>query len=155
MIDLFRAESFVGIDVSIVPNLESLTQQDIVETLVNDGVLPGKAIGLASMLLALARRMRPQDIVITPGEASAEFLVGLVNGPYEHAPNRDCAHRRAVRWLGSLVRAEIPEAFRPTLGSPMPVYQPGAQSGLRTLVDEKWRLDRGAGEPSSSQGTVG
>jgi predicted Mrr-cat superfamily restriction endonuclease len=138
LLDTFLSGSFVGIDVPGVGDVTSLTTADVTERLVGSGMTEGKATGLAAVLDSLATRVQAGDIVITPEKGSAEYRVGLITGSYEFAHGIACAHRRKVRWLGALGRDEIPDSFRRTLGSPMPLYRPAAQDKLDVLIRQKW-----------------
>lgn len=140
LVDAFHREAVVGIDVPEAGDLSLQKQPEVTDVLLEAGVPPGKAAGVAAVLFAFSQTIVPGDIVLTPAIGSSEYSVAVVEGGYEYAPDSSCTHRRSVRWLGAVLRDDVPEMYRRTLGSPMPVYRPAAQKPLLEILVNRWRF---------------
>jgi predicted Mrr-cat superfamily restriction endonuclease len=130
----FRDQGFVGIrggnDDAVVDEDLSISGEEEISAAVAERGLGGS---YTRQLRAFVREMSPGDRVVVPGptrEADPVVLVGEICSNYVYrADADDLRHTRAVQWLGTVPREQLPEEV-----------WPGRISGVSEL-DPRWVRD--------------
>jgi restriction system protein len=90
----------------------------------------------AAMLRAITSTMAVGDDVMTIESDARRYWLGKVASEYRWEQNAQLAHRRSVRWSGSIARAPLTEATQRCLGAISTVFRLSAdatQEVLKTL----------------------
>ena len=106
---------------------------------------PGKskvAAGLAcGALWTVCRGITSSDTVICP-DGTKQYRVGELSGDYYYEPGGILPHRRPIRWLKTISRAEMSQALKDSAGAI------GTVSTITRHCDEIERLIGGARPPT-------
>jgi restriction system protein len=88
----------------------------------------------AAMLRAVVSGMDVGDDVMTIESSTRHYWIGKVTSEYQWHPDADLAHRRAVRWSGSLSRAHLTETTRNCLGAISTVFRLSVDATAEVLT---------------------
>jgi len=119
----FRETGVVAVGFRPVGDLAGMSQ-DQIRSVVDERWSDrpqGTRIAYTYQLDAFANVIRPGDIVLTPlGPGTHQVLVGVIEGPYEHADEaliENWQHSRRTRWLRTVPEDTLPASVRGPLQS--------------------------------------
>jgi len=117
-----------------VGDLASLTTMDIRKAVREAGSNARKAA-----LLDMFRELHVWDGVVTPFPPHGVLWFGRITKPYRYDPDRipGLPHTLLVKWLGRILRAEIPPQLDQVLGAGIEIFRPTTQQPLLEL--DVWR----------------
>jgi len=124
----FRNNGFVGIGWAEMGDLTRISDMDQLRHLVETEYRGSpQSVGQATgMMWNFTKGFAIGDIVLAPDPSLGTVLIGRIIGPYEYKPSWDDAcrylHRRAVKWLAEVERANVREPLRSSLGSMLTVF---------------------------------
>jgi predicted Mrr-cat superfamily restriction endonuclease len=132
----FFEGSLVGLGLEDIGSVQGLSAHEVRDRMAEAlNALP-KAQTYAAILFRFANELRIGDRVATPNAEDGTVLFGLVAGEYFYAPDSPvpgCSHLRQMTWLAALRRERLPRAVLRSIDTPMPLFFPGNQVGLRDL----------------------
>lgn len=133
----FLADGFVGIGWSETGALTGVTELRAFEERLL-AVYPTRSrrtlTAWAAMLRALVSAMAVGDDVMTIEPDARRYWLGKVASGYRWEQGAPLAHRRAVRWSGSLERAHLSEATLHCLGAISTVFRLSANATQEVLT---------------------
>ncbi len=119
---------------------------------------PGKVRTSAGVPYRFLVEMKPGDLVIFPSKPDRMVNIGVVDGPYVYDPRAlfDCPHRRAVKWLKHIPRADFSQAALNEIGSALTLFKvaTNADEFLAALEGEAFEpadIDEASAERVSEQ----
>lgn len=132
LIDEFENTGYVGIgwqgagDFTQVQTLEEM--REIIVNAFPDA-MPGALGNSASMAYKFRRTIQPGDYVVSYDPQKREYLFGTFVGDYEYDIGvfSDFLHVRQVQWKDRVSRDTLSPSSRNTLGSTLPVFEPGTE----------------------------
>lgn len=119
---------------------------------------PGKVRTSAGVPYRFLVEMKPGDLVIFPSKPDRMVNIGVVDGPYVYDPRAlfDCPHRRAVKWLKHIPRADFSQSALNEIGSALTLFKvaTNADEFLAALEGEAFEpadIDEASAERVSEQ----
>lgn len=119
---------------------------------------PGTVRTSAGVPYRFVVEMKLDDIVIFPSKPDRMVNIGKVDGNYEYHPDapRECPHRRSIKWLKHLPRADFSQAALNEIGSALTLFRvaTNADEFLSALEGNKFEVadvDDASAEQASEQ----
>lgn len=86
---------------------------------------PGKVRTSAGVPFRFLSEMKPGDLVIFPSKPDRMVNIGIIDGPYVYQAQApfDCPHRRAVKWLKHIPRADFTQGALNEIGSALTLFK--------------------------------
>jgi restriction system protein len=91
---------------------------------------PGTVRTSAGVPFRFLVEMKPRDLVIFPSKPDRMVNIGVVESEYVYLPQApfDCPHRRAVKWLKHIPRADFSQAALNEIGSALTLFKVATNS---------------------------
>lgn len=86
---------------------------------------PSKVRTSAGVPFRFLAEMKPGDLVIFPSKPDRMVNIGVIDGPYVYQAQAsfDCPHRRAVKWLKHIPRADFTQGALNEIGSALTLFK--------------------------------
>lgn len=132
----FKKDGIVAIGWSELGDLSNTTNSEEIRKLVEVHYgedSPGKKAMTASQVSRFRFEFKKDDYVLTYDPQEREYLVGVIDGPYQYVKSEEYHNIRKVKWEGTVSRESLTASTRNTLGAISTLFETGTEAEKEIL----------------------
>ena len=132
----FKKDSIVAIGWPELGDLSNLTNTEEVRGLVEERDKqdsPGKKGMTVSQVGRFRFDFKEGDYVLTYDPQEREYLIGIIDGPYQYDKSKEYHNIRKVKWQGTVSRDDLTAPSRNTLGAISTLFETGEEAEKEIL----------------------